>query len=310
MKKQRKFFKTKKAFSILIPIFFILTFFLYAYFKTGFFYPDRIDVEDLKIWEYENGLIKGASEFSLEGNKETCWLLIHGYASTPKDMDELAASINEEFNEFVTVPRLKGHGEVPSKMLDLTIDDWYVQMEKELENLKQQCNQVNVAGLSMGGTIALKLAENHEFNNLYLISPYLRLRYKLWNIVSKEMYINLFADLFIYKRKANVAQINSPQGIREHISYLSVPLVTIKNSFSQIDEIIVNLEKVDNNILIQHAVNDDTIDVDSSKLVYDKISSQNKELITFTRSNHVILRDYDKQEVINNIISFEKQTRQ
>jgi carboxylesterase len=305
----KKRLKKTKYLALLIPTIFIITFLLYAYFETGMFSPNHIDDEDLARWEYKNGIIKGAEEISIQNNKETCWLLIHGYASTPKDMDELASKISHQLNDSVRVPRLQGHGEVPSNLLELNINNWYSQSEAELFSLIQQCTNVNIVGFSMGGVIALKLAQNNEINNLYLISPYLRLRYKFWNILSKESYLNLLADSFIYKKKNNVAQINSPEGIEDHISYISTPLQPIKNSFPLIDEIILNLNNIEYPTLIQHSKNDDTIDIESSQIVLNKISSNNKELITYTNSNHVLLSDFDKDEVINNIINFELQTR-
>ena len=142
------------------------------YLKTGFLQTSKINSRDLAYWNYsEDGLIEGAREFILPGNEKTCWLLIHGYTSTPDEMKELAFSLNKEFNETIVVPRLKGHGEVPSKILNLSLDDWYKQIEREYEIMNLKCENINVVGFSFGGAIGLKLAQNKEFENLYLIAP-------------------------------------------------------------------------------------------------------------------------------------------
>jgi len=139
------------------------------YFLTGFFERGDIDKRDIEAWEYdEDGVIVGAREFILSskdgssprassrhdpagpgepnGDNETCWYLIHGYTSTPNEMRELAGRINEEFGEKVVATRLNGMGEVPSHIVNLTLDDWYVQVLGEFDELDGECGKVNLVG--------------------------------------------------------------------------------------------------------------------------------------------------------------------
>jgi len=122
----RKFYISLAGIIVLLVI---LGFFLNS--TTGTFTLKNIDSDDLEKWEYSDGIISEAKEFSLSGSTETCWLLLHGYTSTPKDMDLISNAINSEFGEFVKVPRLPGHGTVPSDLVDLTINDLYLDAEEE-----------------------------------------------------------------------------------------------------------------------------------------------------------------------------------
>jgi len=112
-----------------------------------------------------------------------------------------------------------------------------------------------------------------------------------------------------YSKKTKLAQINNPEGLKNYISYWNFPVVPVLDSQRFLINLADSLGKVNENILIQHSKNDDTADLYSSKLIFEKVSSNNKELIVFTKSNHVLLFDYDKEEVINNIIAFEKENR-
>ncbi len=311
-KENKKKIRKREIFLILLLVFFIIIF-LILFLKTGFLQLQKIDVKDLNHWDYdEQGIIIGAEKFNLDGNKDICWFLVHGYGSTPKDMKELAFNLNNEFGEYIMVPRLKGHGTKPSDLLYLNFNDWYGQVENEFNSLSEKCEKINVVGFSLGAALILKLVQEKqdtEINNIYLISPFLKIRYKFWHVIPKENIINLFADFVFYSKKITPAQINYKQGLNEYIGYLNFPLIPLKNSFEEINQVIEKLYKIKNNILIQHSKNDDTIDIKSAYLTYENVKSINKELIIFNKSNHVLLFDYDKQKVINNIVEFEKKTR-
>jgi carboxylesterase len=287
-----------------------LCFFVGIYLKTGFLQSSNVDDRDSAYWNYSSDdIMEGGREFILPGSDGTCWLLIHGYTSTPDEMKELAIELNSEFNETVVVPRLLGHAEVPSAILNFTLDDWYKQIKKEHGIMALSCNNVNVVGFSFGGAIGLRLAEEKEIGNLYILAPYLKARYKWFRILPSEIYLDIFADWTIYSKKLLIAQINSKDGLDKHLAYWNMPFEPIKYSAEFIDETIKNLNKINESLLIQHSKNDETSDMKSSEIVFDNVASETKKLITLEESNHVLTEDHDKEEVINNIISFEKQQR-
>ena len=154
-----------------------------------------------------------------------------------------------------------------------------------------------------------KLAEEKKFNNLYLISPYLKARYKLIRIFPLENYIYVFADWTIYSKKVSVAQINSPEEAKKHIAYWNMPFQPLKYSTNFLGRVEENLPEVKETTLIQHSKGDDTADIEGAKLILEEINSENKRLIVLEDSNHVLLRDYDKEDVIENIVNFEKEVR-
>ncbi|MFZ5955437.1 MAG: alpha/beta hydrolase [Nanoarchaeota archaeon] len=291
-----------------LAFFFLILLFILFY-DTGFLQKSQIDKRDLARWNYNNSLIEGNDMFILNGSKQSCWILIHGYTSTPDEMKELGEKINLEFGDYVVAPRLLGHSEVPSKVLNLSFNDWYWQLNTEFNSLSHDCKKINIVGSSLGGTIALNLAEEEQANNLYLVDLYLHAPYHFYYIFKPETSMRLLSNILHYIKKHKTSSINDPVGEKNHKAYLNFPLDPIVNSQKNIKQIEENLYKIDENTYIQHSINDDTSSVKSSKLVYEKIASKNKSIIFFSRSNHVLLRDYDKDEVINNIIKFERENR-
>jgi carboxylesterase len=101
----------------------------------------------------------GAEPFSHDGGRVGV-LLCHGFTGSPASMRPWAEHLAAE-GETVRLPLLPGHG---THWRDLALtrwDDWYLTAERELQRLRARCDQVFVAGLSMGGTLALRLAQQH-----------------------------------------------------------------------------------------------------------------------------------------------------
>jgi len=302
----KNYIKFKKRYCL----FFVLIIFILLFFLTGIFQNSSINNHDLERWDYnEEGIIIGAEEFILEGENNICWYLIHGYTSTPDEMREVAESIHKEFGDTVFVTRLKGHGEVPGNILGLTLDDWFVQTSEEFDILSKKCNKINLVGFSFGGTLITRLAETKKVNNSYLLSPYLFSTYNFYQVFKTETYLNIFGNIFNYSKKTKIGQINSPTGLEKHIAYWNMPFTPVKDSAPFIKNVINNLSKISTPILLQQSKNDKTSDIKSSVYVYNNISSKDKELIIFEKSNHIIVEDYDKNTVIKNIIDFEKKIR-
>src|SRR5699024_10325131 len=104
-------------------------------------------------------VMKEAEEFYYPGNK-TGVLVIHGFTGTTQSMLYLGKQFaNEGFTVFG--PRLAGHGTHPEDMEKSTYQDWIQSAEKGLEKLQATCEEVFVAGLSMGGSLTLYLTQNY-----------------------------------------------------------------------------------------------------------------------------------------------------
>jgi len=157
--------------------------------------------------------------------------------------------------------------------------------------------------------VALPTAEQKDLNNVYLIAPYFQTPYHFYYILKPATYMETLGPIIQYSKKTKVAQINSKEGLSKHIAYWNMPYIPVLNSKDFIQQTKSNFEKIEEPILIQHSINDKTSDVKTSREMINKVSSETKELITFNKSNHILLADFDKDQVIQNIILFEKSQR-
>ncbi|HEU0132522.1 MAG TPA: alpha/beta fold hydrolase [Mycobacteriales bacterium] len=85
-------------------------------------------------------------------------LLVHGFTGSPYSMRPWGEYLAEQGIE-VLGPRLPGHGTRWQEMNLTRWQDWYGEVERGFDTLRGRCDDVFVMGLSMGGTLSLRLAE-------------------------------------------------------------------------------------------------------------------------------------------------------
>lgn len=101
-------------------------------------------------------------------------LLCHGFSGTPQSMRPWARHLAGE-GFTVSVPRLPGHGTSWHEMARTRWEHWYAETDRALAELRGRCDRVFVLGLSLGGCLALRLAQQHGAGvaGLVLVNPWL-----------------------------------------------------------------------------------------------------------------------------------------
>lgn len=106
-------------------------------------------------------------------------LLLHGFTGTIAHMRPLAESLHA-LGFTVMGINLPGHGETMDAMARCTWEDWLNAAKESLLQLKEQCDIVSAAGLSMGGCLALILAEQMQVDAVAAISAPMGTKAPLW----------------------------------------------------------------------------------------------------------------------------------
>ncbi|HLP79220.1 MAG TPA: alpha/beta fold hydrolase [Acidobacteriota bacterium] len=305
----------RKRISASLAILLIFCAALFLQFNTGTFSGyAHIDDKDLRYWNYSGEVITGAQDFTLNGSTSHCWLLLHSFTATPAEMKETAFTIHDTFNDTVRVPRLTGHGEVPSHITGLTLDDWYLQIQAEYAALSSSCDQVNVVGSSYGGTLAYKLSQDlsayDKLGNVYILNGYLGTSTE-WYYPPPDRLMEIGADSVLYQEKWNIAQSKSAEGRAAHIAYWTFPLETAKNSLTFVRATLADMPNATapKSMLIMHSHKDRVADPKKVVLAYEQIPVSDKDIRWFDDSNHVLLIDVSRKEVVQSIIDWEKVRR-
>lgn len=132
----------------------------------------------------DTALLPGADPFSHRGSRVGA-LLCHGFTGSPHSMRPWAEYLVEA-GLSVEVPLLPGHGTVWQDMNLTTSDHWYAAAESALFDLAERCDEVHVMGLSMGGALSLRLAQEHPdlVTSVVLVNPSLTLEDRRLSLIA------------------------------------------------------------------------------------------------------------------------------
>ena len=103
-------------------------------------------------------------------------LLIHGLGGTPTELRFIAQWLARA-GHTVSCIQLAGHCGTPEELRRSTWAEWYASVEEGREKLREYCDVVVAGGLSMGGILALLLAQRRpeSVQGLLLYAPTLKL---------------------------------------------------------------------------------------------------------------------------------------
>jgi carboxylesterase len=99
-------------------------------------------------------------------------LLLHGFGDTPQTLGYVAPAL-QQAGFTVHAPLLPGHGRSVEEFARSTGEQWLAAARDAFRSLQREHSHVGIAGLSMGGALAVLLAaETPSLRALVLIAPY------------------------------------------------------------------------------------------------------------------------------------------
>lgn len=104
----------------------------------------------------DSPIMPGAQPFFARGGPLGV-VVMHGFTATPHEVLWLSQHLAGQ-GYTVFAPRLSGHGTRPEDLARARYHDWVASAVDAVSVLRAQCQQVVVAGLSMGGCLALNVA--------------------------------------------------------------------------------------------------------------------------------------------------------
>jgi carboxylesterase len=125
-------------------------------------------------------VLLGAEPFSHEAGP-TGVLLCHGFTGCPQSLRPWAQYLADA-DLTVSLPRLPGHGTTWQEMARTRWEDWYAEVDRAFDELHASTDEIFVMGLSMGGCLALRLAElrGQAVSGLVLVNPSVTAETKLF----------------------------------------------------------------------------------------------------------------------------------
>lgn len=227
--------------------------------------------------------------FFFEGGPIGC-LLIHGFSGSPPEMRPMGEFLAGKGLTVLGV-RLAGHGTTPEDMARTTWHDWVASAEEGLRELKGRCEQVFVAGLSMGGLITLHLAAHHPLAGIIPMSAPAY-------IADRRFRFMPLAQHFLRWVTPNIeSDLTDPEAEERIFSYKVLPARCIVSLGELLRLVRGELPQVKVPALIMQGEKDHHIPADSARLIYNELGSAEKEIVWWPNSGHCITVDSEREAV-------------
>ena len=243
-------------------------------------------------------VMPGAEPFAFPGsgpNGRTGVLLVHGFTGTPMSMrpwgEHLAAA-----GFAVHAPLLPGHGTRWQDCNEVDEDEWVTEAQQAFDHLAAACDSVFVAGLSMGGTVAIRLAElRPDVAGLVVVNPSLmtrRLDARLLPVLARVTgsWAPIGSDI---KKPGIVEQAYDRMPLRGMMALRRLWRTTR-----------ADLHRVTAPVLAFTSVEDHVVEPESTDLLLDGVSSEDVTQVKLEDSYHVATLDNDAPLIFDRTVDW------
>jgi carboxylesterase len=246
-------------------------------------------------------VVPGAEPWSADGNHIGV-LVLHGFTGSPKSVTPWGQELHGE-GWTVRVPRLPGHGTKWQDMNLTTWQDWYAEAERNFQELRARCSHVFVMGLSMGGSLSLRLAEEHgdEIAGIVLVNPAVHTeRLDRFALPVIQRFIAGFPGI-----SNDIAKPGMDEG-----AYDKLPLKAAY-SLQQLWKIIkTDIGKVTVPVLLFRSLQDHVVEPSNAEFILANVSSDDVAEVLLPDSYHVATLDHDAEVIVRDSIAFVRRLSQ
>lgn len=234
--------------------------------------------------------------FFEEGEKAV--LLLHGFTGNSSDVRQLGRYLQKQ-GITSYAPHYEGHAEPPENLLQSSPHVWWSQVLEAYDFLKDKgYDKIFVAGLSLGGVFALRLAVERDVVGVSTICSPMYLK-------DRE---TMYEGVLEYARNFKEMEGKEADIIEKEMSRFEPTdmLDEIRDMISLVND---KLDDVFEPLFIAQSGKDKMINPDSAYIIHDETSTDEdeKELKWYPQSGHVLTIDVEKKELFDDLHHFMNQ---
>ena len=240
-------------------------------------------------------VLPGAEPYSADGGAVGV-LVCHGFTGTPQSMRPWAEHLAGA-GYTVRLPRLPGHGTTWQELNATRWQDWYAEVERAHAELARRCETVFAVGLSMGATLATRLAEEKgkAVAGLVLVNP----------SYGTERFDARFAKYigWLVKSRPGIGSDIKKAGASE-LSYDRTPVRAFASLQLLWQLVVDDLVRVTAPVLMFRSTDDHVVEPLSGRLLRQRATSTTVREVILEDSYHVATLDNDAQRIFDGTVAF------
>lgn len=234
-------------------------------------------------------------EYLFNGTDVGC-LVIHGFTGTPGELRELGERIHNKLGYTVLGVRLKGHGTTVEDMEKCKYTDWIKSVEEGLDRLKKNCSKIYVVGHSMGGLLALYIAEHYDIDKVITLAP---------AIANKD---RMSAFVPILKHFVKYSEWGESYRPEEELKYLvgynKFPVSSVHELIKLQKVVRKDLKLVKVPILFIQSKKDQSVHPNGINIIEKNVSTKDITKIYLENCGHNLTVECEKEKVYEEVIKF------
>lgn len=242
-------------------------------------------------------VIEGAEGYTL-GEGPPAALFVHGFTSSPQNM-RLMGDYLAERGIRVVAPLLPGHGTTWQDLNARDENQWIQAVEEAHAKVSAEFEEIFLISLSFGTALALDFAARNpgRVKGIVSIAGMVESR-------DPRRHLSPIIKRLVKSLPGVGNDIADPD--QREIVYDRLPTSAADCVLRMIKRTRGELSDVTDPILIMHSHNDHTVLPFNAELIRDNVASDDKELVWFDRSYHVLTIDLDRDEVFRRTFEFIK----
>jgi len=261
------------------------------------FAPQSKPVEPALTESEASSRLVNPSPFDLPGRGRAAALCLHGLTGTPYEVRSLGEAIAAAGIRAVG-PALPGHNETPERLAATSYADWLEAARTEFHRLREDFESVFIVGMSMGGLLALAIAEEEPVDAIATIGTPLVLHHPFAWLIPLVKYLRPMSP------KSRGSDIRDPVARARHVGYGVMPLNSIHELQRLQRRVRPQLARITAPILVAHGVHDRTANPRDAVEIRDSVSSEVREYLLLAASGHIVPVDFDGPALAQAIAEF------
>lgn len=223
------------------------------------------------------------------GSADSRWavLMLHGFTAGPQSVMPWAEALAQA-GATVHVPLLSGHGTSVADLARTSAGQWRRDVQQALDDLiSQDFERIAVAGLSMGGTLALDAAAHRAVDATFVVNP--GLSFKMLDQLG--VWMSPLLQPLVSTVGPLAGDVNKPGAVEE--AYDRTPVAAVQQLAQLFWTTRRRLADIASPVTLYWSPRDHIVPRSSAAMLRKRVNPDLLTLVPLGRSFHVATLDYD-----------------